>query len=101
MRHVLSNAMIDAIETGSTEVRARLAKELRDAPTKTLTDFRAALTTWGEENPPAKRGALPKEWLTRRALFAAWWFIENVTEDDPSRSDIFFVVRDLVHGAQG
>lgn len=33
---------------------------------------------------------------TRRALAMAWWFIENVTEDTPDRTDIFFELRPLI-----
>ncbi len=27
---------------------------------------------------------------------ALWWFIENIAEDDPSRTEIFFYLRERV-----
>lgn len=33
------------------------------------------------------------------ALRAAWYFIENVSEDDPNRSEKFFALREQVRGA--
>lgn len=39
------------------------------------------------------------ERLARRAAFAAFWFIENVTEDDPARTDLFFKVREIMRDA--
>ena len=33
------------------------------------------------------------------ALRAAWWFIENVSEDTPNRSELFFELREKVRGA--
>lgn len=35
-----------------------------------------------------------------RALKATWWFIENVSEHDYRRNEIFFEVRELVRKAQ-
>lgn len=35
----------------------------------------------------------------RHALRAAFWYIENVGEDDPARTDIFFELRELMRGA--
>jgi hypothetical protein len=35
------------------------------------------------------------------ALNAAWWFIENVNEDTPDRTERFFALRELVREAQG
>lgn len=33
---------------------------------------------------------------THRALTALWWFTENVNDDTPDRSDVFFFVREIV-----
>lgn len=35
----------------------------------------------------------------RRAAYAAWWFIENINDDVPDRTDIFFEVRTIVRAA--
>jgi hypothetical protein len=49
-------------------------------------DFNAALWHFGMEP-------------TRKAMLAAWWFIENVPENDPAHSELFFKVRELVRAA--
>jgi hypothetical protein len=36
---------------------------------------------------------------TKRALYACWWFIENVNADDPHHNDIFFELREIVRRA--
>jgi len=46
-------------------------------------DFNAALCYFGSEP-------------TRKAMLAAWWFIENVNQDEPARTELFFKVRELV-----
>ena len=33
-------------------------------------------------------------------VFALWWFIENVTEDDPRRTELFFHLRERVREHQ-
>jgi hypothetical protein len=33
-------------------------------------------------------------------LFQLWWFIENVTEDDPFRTEIFFQLREKIQAKQ-
>jgi len=62
----------------------------------TLQGFKAALKHhdvceagkhWGSET------------AVRRALFAAWWYIENVPADDKSNERIFFKVRELTRNA--
>ncbi len=30
------------------------------------------------------------------ALFAAWWFIENISQDAPDRTEVFFLLRNIV-----
>ena len=66
---------------------------------KTHVQFRASLRMW-EEDEPRPEGELARDaWETRKALYAAWWFIENVGEDDPARTDIFFEVREIAREA--
>jgi len=50
-------------------------------------DFNAALCYFG--NDP-----------TRKAMLAAWWFIENVNSADEGAQELFFKVRELVRTAQ-
>jgi hypothetical protein len=64
----------------------------------TMDDFLAALTFWDQRHPIAAR--FPNKYdKAYRALFATQWFIENVTDDNPDRNDIFFRVRELVREA--
>lgn len=62
---------------------------------KSHRDFRAALRQWVIDNPLALEWQ--NQWVARRALFAAWWFIENVSADDPARSDIYWELRPIVY----
>lgn len=32
---------------------------------------------------------------------ALWWFVENVNEESPHRSEVFFYLRERVRGYQG
>jgi hypothetical protein len=61
------------------------------ATKKTHREFRAAMRIHAEE--------YPFMWINERrvrcALFAAMWFIENVSDDDNARDEIFFEVREL------
>lgn len=42
-----------------------------------------------------------KDYLNGQPLAAAlWWFIENVNEDDPNRSELFFYLRERVRDHQ-
>lgn len=78
-------------------VDATKTRRPRARPKPTRSQFRAALKYWDQENSSALMWQ--SEWRARRALFAAWWFIENVTADDPARTDLFFRVRELVREA--
>ena len=64
---------------------------------KTHRQFRAALRE--HDGLSENRICWANHRLAKRAAYAAWWFIENVTEDDPSRNDIFFEVREIVRSA--
>jgi hypothetical protein len=68
---------------------------------KTHAQFRAALRCWDEDNgicaldlPPADNGERIDR--LRRVNYALWWFIENVSGDDPAHNDIFFELREMV-----
>lgn len=52
-----------------------------------------------ERRPRAVSAARSKEAKLRAALEAAWSFIENVTDEDPRRTDKFFATRELVREA--
>ena len=65
---------------------------------KTYRTYLAVRREFEREHRPAWRFS---NLATLRALHAAWWFIENVPDDDPSRNDIFFDVRELVRAAHG
>ena len=58
--------------------------------------FRAAMKAHDAAHAGKHWGS---EASARRALCAAWWFIENVPTDDPARNDLFFKVRELVRNA--
>lgn len=60
----------------------------------TKSDFDAILANFDATNRINPRH--PQEFLARRALRAAWFFIENVTDDDPAKTELFFRVRELV-----
>ena len=59
--------------------------------------FRDAVKQWDAENPAWKIWASERN--ARRALFAAMWFIENVPDDHPRRSDLFFKIREMARAA--
>lgn len=66
----------------------------------TITEsFAAAMRYFDETNPSPGPKYARKLHATRRALFAAMWLIENVTDDDAGRTEIFFVVRGLARDA--
>jgi hypothetical protein len=62
---------------------------------KTHKEFRKALRIWDAGTLQCRADTPP-----RRALFACWWFIENVRGDDPAVDDIFFELRDMVRAAR-
>jgi hypothetical protein len=68
------------------EERERRDRKLRESKRDTLRDFIAALCYFGAEP-------------TRKAMLAAWWFIENVDQHEPARTELFFKVRELVREA--
>lgn len=61
--------------------------------TKTEQQFNAALRHWDQGNPATLEWAGAR--TTRRTAFALMWFIENVTDDAPGRTDVFFRVREM------
>jgi hypothetical protein len=70
--------------------------ELPTPPDYTMKQFDLALAFWAGEHKnhyTARKAAM-------RAFFAAMWFIENVTQEDPARNDIYFKVRELARQAQ-
>jgi hypothetical protein len=60
---------------------------------KQMSVFRAALKQWDRDNPAYLPDSVVRN--ARRAAFACMWMIENVTEDTPDRTDIFFAVREI------
>ncbi len=59
---------------------------------RTHLQFRAALRDHDFDN---RFNTIPEWKAASRAAFAAWWFIENVTNDDPARTDLFFEIRGI------
>ena len=70
----------------------------RRRPNPTRSQFHGALKAHTSELRDS--GMIHSEITARRAMFAAFWFIENVTDDDPARVDLFFKVRELVREAR-
>jgi hypothetical protein len=66
---------------------------------KTHAQFRAAAAMFDERTDLRPSRQIP--FAVDRALFLSWWFIENVTHDDPAASEIFFELRAIVRKAQG
>lgn len=62
------------------------------------TPLAEALEFWDARHP--FEHADPTTDTCQRALFAAWWFIENVDREDARADEMFFEVRELVRGAQ-
>lgn len=54
----------------------------------------SALAQWDAEH-----AAPMKDRPARRAMFAAWWFVENVPDEIEGQSDVFFRVREIVREA--
>jgi hypothetical protein len=69
------------------------------AATPAATPLSYALQYWDAEHPFEKQDPTTDE--LKRALFAAWWFIENVDKESARADEMFFEVRELVRGAQG
>ena len=70
----------------------------RDTPVTTA--FYSALKEWDEKHARRKFQLFDRRADLRKAVFAAWWFIENVSEDSPDRNDLFLKVRRLARKAQ-
>ncbi|TYO65473.1 hypothetical protein FXV83_16185 [Bradyrhizobium hipponense] len=66
---------------------------------KTHAQFRQAAALYDETH--LAPSMTPNPFAKERALFLAWWFIENVGPDDPARNEIFFELRGIVREAQG
>lgn len=66
---------------------------------KTHAQFRQAAAFFDENTTLRPSRQIP--FAVDRALFLAWWFIENVGPDDPARNEIFFELRTIVRQAQG
>ncbi|MEW6438479.1 MAG: hypothetical protein AB1508_15070 [Pseudomonadota bacterium] len=64
------------------------------------TAFYSALKDWDEKNARRKFQLFNRRGDLHKAVFAAWWFIENVSESSPDRADLFLKVRHLVRKAQ-
>lgn len=62
--------------------------------------FYGALKEWDGKQARSKFAFFSRQGDLRKALFAAWWFIENVRENDLDRNDLFLKVRGLVRKAQ-
>lgn len=66
-------------------------------------DFRAALLDHdvdkGRKHWKDYREARDVAQRAQRGAYAAWWFIENVAQDDPARNDIFFELREIMRNA--
>jgi hypothetical protein len=65
------------------QFRAVLRDHVKDEDRRHWHDYRSA------------RDAAKK---ARLALLAAFWYIENVGEDDPAKTDIFFELREMMRG---
>lgn len=63
------------------------------------TPLSEALDYWDAKHPFERSDPTTDE--LKRALFAAWWFIENVDKEDARADEMFFEVRELVREAQG
>lgn len=71
-------------------------KTKRDVKNDTLRTFHAVVADY-RENYPEAQYPFRVQW----ALHAVWWFVENVTQDDPDRAVIFFELREMVREALG
>lgn len=60
---------------------------------KTLTDYFSVKRAWLAKNHTRYTD---RERAARLALHMTWWVIENVSDDDVDRTDIFFELRPLV-----
>ena len=69
-------------------------------PATTFNQFRSAMMSWDADHPRHPVLPDPPTYSIERALYACWWFIENVSADDPWHNDIFFVVREIVRSTQ-
>jgi hypothetical protein len=64
----------------------------------TLERFRDFVATARQDADDRRAMIAPQ--ASHVAMRCAWWFIENVTEDDPERTDIFFQLREIVRSGQ-
>lgn len=83
----------------ATELVAAAQKRVADLPRKPgalLPTFEAAMRLYDDTYSDRD----PQLHAARRAGFATMWFIENVGEDTPDRTDVFFAVRSIARAGQ-
>lgn len=86
----------------SDEQRSGLIATLIDSKSPVLVELRQklqddSLVTFHEVYDDVSRNFPDK---TKTALEMCWWFIENISEDDFRRNDIFFELREIVRGSR-
>lgn len=77
-----------------------LAAALRILKADTMAHFYATMAIWEEDHESPGPIVNEPQYRSARALHAAWWFIENVGQDDKARTEIFFRVSEMVREAQ-
>jgi hypothetical protein len=90
--------MIAAVD--GTKMRQPRAPRRTSRPRRIGPDFRAALKAWDASYSVPTFARNWGAFRTERALYAAWWFIENASDDAPDRTDVFFKLREIVRAAQ-